>query len=104
MPCPESTCPIDSALEGPEMAIHEAMLRDVLVALAEQCRQQHLEIAGLAIEVGALHKAIHKSDPTFEEQISSRKSDPTLNQKIDAVTERFDEIVRRLRTDVIHSV
>jgi hypothetical protein len=85
------------------MAIHETMLRDALVALAEQSKQQYLELAGVITEVAALHKTIQQSDPTFAEKLAKQKALPKPIQSTAAAIERFDEIIRRLRTDVIHN-
>ncbi len=84
------------------MAIEERMLKDALVALAEQCKQQYVELTATIDEVAALHKTMGQLEPRFLEVLAQQKKLPKPIQVSAAVIERFDEIIRRLRTDVIH--
>jgi hypothetical protein len=84
------------------MAIHEPALRDALVALAEQSKQQYVELTATIDEVAALHKTMQQLEPRFLEVLAQQKKLPKPIQVQAAAIERLDEIIRRLRTDVVH--
>jgi hypothetical protein len=84
------------------MAIHESVLRDALVALAEQCKEQYLELAATINEVAALHKSADRLDPQFSEILARQTNFPIPIERRNVAIQRLDEIIRRLNTDSIH--
>lgn len=84
------------------MAIEEQMLKDVLTALAEQSKFQQEALQALTDELLALKAVVQDLDaravPALEKHLKAHSSDPMRR----AVTQRIDEIIRRLKTDVIH--
>ncbi len=86
------------------MAIDEATLRNALVALAEQCKQQYMELTEAMAEIAALHKAMLHLEPRYEEILAQQKKADKTMQLRDGSMERLDEIIHRLRTHAIHDL
>lgn len=86
------------------MPIEEPLLRDALVALAVQCKQQYVELTAATDEIAALHKAMQHLDPRFAEALAQQKTLPRPIQMRAAAIERFDEIIQKLSTHAIHDL
>ena len=70
------------------MAIDERMLRDALVALAEQSKQQYVELTATIDEVAALHQTMQQLEPRFLEVLTQQKKLPKPIQVRAAAIER----------------
>jgi hypothetical protein len=85
------------------MAIHEPALRDALATLAEQLKTQYVMLSVTLDEVAALRETVRGLDPTFSEVLEQkRKENSTVPERLEMLR-LLNEIIRRLKTDVIHS-
>ena len=83
------------------MAIDEPKLRNALVALAEQCKQQYIELAAAIDEIEAVQKTMQQLEPRYKEMLAQPKTAPKTIQLRAGAIERLDEIIQLLGTHAI---
>lgn len=86
------------------MAIDERILRNALVALAEQCKQQYIELMEAIDEVGLLQKAMQHLERRYEKILAQQKTVLKTIQLRAGAIERLDEIIHRIGTHAIHDL
>jgi hypothetical protein len=87
------------------MAIHEVMLRDALTALAEQSKNHYILFSYLVNEVAALRETVKAlQGPNFTAALDKHRIEQMAKtvQEDSASKALYDEIIRRMKNDVIH--
>ena len=80
--------------------INENALRDALLALAEEGKQNYVMISSVLNEVASLRETIRGLDPTFADvlEVKRRESAEANASIVAAVTLLYDTIIRRLKS------
>ena len=81
--------------------INENVLRDALVALAQQCKTQQDVLSHVMDEVAALRETVRGLDPTFSDVLNQQRQNQSSADIRLASNQLFDDLIQRLKTDVV---
>jgi hypothetical protein len=78
--------------------INENALRDVLLALAEQQKNQYIIYSAVLNELAALRETVKSLDPTFSDVIEQKRREQAdaTREVVSLQVRIFDEIIRRV--------
>ena len=77
--------------------INERALRDTLLALAEQDKNNYVMISSILDEVAALRETVRGLDPTFDEILAMKRAENNTADIARAVLKGCDLIIQRLK-------
>lgn len=81
--------------------LNEPLLKDVLIALAEQSGHHSLVVSGLIDEIAALREAVSGLDPTFADVLELKRKENASDQVRKGLSVLNDEIVQRLKDGLV---
>ena len=79
--------------------IKEIALKDALLALAEQGKQNYLMLSSVLTELVSLRETVRGLDPTFEDVLREKQKEAAENNApvVVAVVLLYDTLLRRLK-------
>ena len=79
--------------------INETALRETLVVLAMQLKENHIAIFSVLGELASLREAVRGLDPTFEEVIEKTRKETREKMRVDFQShlQVYDSLIQQLK-------